>query len=270
VQVWYGPKPGDPVKPPERPGSLTGIDLDTIQIGGWWAGVPAKNGPPWLPAGREIWLSSAADPVTGIAWQMATTQAVAGADSQVWLRQRVGGSWTAWRWQSGGLPDAAQTNFTFPVGTSMAGTRWHPHTTVRFWSPVPVMARVELHMMDVTIAANPQGYHTVYVGAQWVGAETRLAFHAMHPYASGHLEFSVYLNAGTTTVAVWTSGTGGSSFTANEPNGMLKVRPIAIADGISRFEEDLPVALPDPPEPTPIGGVPPVEPAPAPAPPVVI
>jgi hypothetical protein len=275
VQVWYGPKPGDPVKPPERPGSLTGIDLDTIQVGGWWVGAPAANGPPWLPAGREIWLSSAADPVTGIAWQLATTQAVAGADSQVWLRQRVGGSWTAWRWQSGGLPDAVSVDFDLPTGVAMSGVKFHSQFTARLSSPVPVWARIELHIKDVTVAVTPTVVHHVRVGVAWGLTEAQVTFNAGQTYASGHTSFVAPLGAGTSSLTLWTSASGGATFTTSaQPQGVIKVAPIAIQVGDLRTLNDIFVPIPDPPEPTPIGGVPPIEPppepAPAPASPVVI
>jgi hypothetical protein len=248
------------VKPPERPGSLTGIDLDTIQVGGWWVGAPAANGPPWLPKGREIWLSSAADPVTGIAWQMATTQAVAGAESQVWLRQRVGGSWTAWRWQSGGLPEPVSVDFTLPIGTAMGGHKWHPSATARIWSPVPIRARITFHVAYASVASNAQGNHTIYVGAHWGFPDAFLSFMANKPHDAGHTTFSMTFAAGTTSLTVWTNGTGGSSFTGSEPQGALRILPIAVLSDVAGQLETEHVPLPDSPEIVPHNGIPPLDP----------
>jgi hypothetical protein len=264
VQVWYGPKPGDPVKPPERPGSLTGIDLDTIQVGGWWVGAPAANGPPWLPKGREIWLSSAADPVTGVAWQLATTQAVAGAESQVWLRQRVGGSWTAWRWQSGGLPAHKYATFSLNLGPIGTGVNWTRGVDVPYYTPVPLHLNVRFHVSDVSLH-HPTHISMIYVGLIQGGPSHTLGFSTQKGYDFGHTSFRWTIAAGTYRFRMWISaGTvGGLSFVAREPEVAISIEPVAIAspDDMSLLTDDW-VPPPDapplyhqgqwPPEPPPV------------------
>jgi hypothetical protein len=231
VQVWYGPKPGDPVKPPERPGSLTGLDLDTIQVGGWWVGAPGANGPPWLPKGREIWLSSAADPVTGVAWQMATTQAVAGAESQVWLRQRVGGSWTAWRWQSGGLPAHKYVALQLNLGPIAAGTNWTSTGNIPYYTPVPLHVNVSFHMSDVSLH-HPTAVAFIYAGLIQGGPANTLGFSTQKGYDFGHTSFGWVIPAGTYRFRMWITSpaAGGVSFVGRNPEVAIGIDPVAIAN----------------------------------------
>jgi hypothetical protein len=262
VKVVWGPKPGDPVKPPERPGDLTGIDLDTINVGGWWVGVPGANGPPWLPAGRVVWLSSAADPVTGLAWQLATTQAVAGSESQVWLRQRVGGSWTAWRWQSGGLPRYTYVEFGLS-GTIPTGMSWPSAGQLVFTTPVPVVCEIRLHAIDVSLS-HPTAIAMVSMGVDYGGPSSTLTFSTQKGYDTGHTVFRRTVPAGTTRFRLWVSAPPGVSYVGRDPQVAYGVDPVRVADleDVAEMLRDV-VPLWEPPEPH-HGQWPPQPPAPAP------
>jgi hypothetical protein len=265
VQVWYGPKPEDPVKPPERPGSLTGIDLDTIQVGGWWVGAPGANGPPWLPAGREIWLSSAADPVTGVAWQLATTQAAGAADPQVWMRQRVGGSWTAWRWQSGGLPAYKSATFELNLGPIGAGVNWPSVGNIAYYTPVPVRLNVRLHVAHVSL------HHATMIGVVHVGiiggaAAGTLSFSTQKGFDAGHTVARHTIPAGTSRISMWINAPSGMSFVGRPPEVSIGIEPVGIAhpDEMALLSEDPWVPPPDAPPLYHQGQWPPEPPAPAP------
>jgi hypothetical protein len=264
VQVWYGPKPGDPVKPPERPGDLTGLDLDTIQVGGWWVGVPGRNGPPWLPQGREVWLSSQGDPVTGLAWQQATTQAIAGAESQVWLRQRVGGSWSPWRWQSGGLPaGVGGQEWSLPTDRVVTGTPWIPGMTVTLSTPVPLECVCFFRVGDATVEFAGVN-HTILIGVDDGDVSSILSFNSAKPFDYQHTVFRQRIPAGTYTWRLWW-GSGGGRFTGNTPIARLSVRPLKILDveeaaTITRSLVPFPT-IPDGPGPQGAAPAPPVDPA---------
>jgi hypothetical protein len=201
--------------------------------------------------------------VTGIAWQLATTQSVPGADAQVWLRQRVAGSWTSWRWQSGGLPRYAYTEFSLS-GAIPNGLSWPASGQLVYWTPVPVVCEIRLHAINVSLS-HPTAVAMVMMGVDYGGPST-LSFSTQKGYDSGHTTFRRTIPAGTTRFRVWLSAPQGVSFVGRDPEVAFGVQPIRLADPEELAEmSGVDVPPPDAPEPH-HGQWPPQPPAPAPPP----
>jgi hypothetical protein len=186
--------------------------------------------------------------VTGVAWQLATTQAVAGAESQVWLRQRVGGSWTAWRWQSGGLPEYKWATFDLNLGAIGAGVNWPSIGNIAYYTPVPLVVHVRLHVSEVSLY-HPTMVSMVYMGMVGDGPAGMLSFSTQKGYDAGHAMFRHAIPAGTSRIRMWINAPSGMSFVGRSPQVAIGIEPVAIAtaDDLTLLGDGQWRGIPDPP-----------------------
>jgi hypothetical protein len=193
---------------------------------------------------------------------LATTQAVAGAESQVWLRQRVGGSWTAWRWQSGGLPADKFVTFTMNLGAIGAGLNWTSAGDVPFYTSVPLIVEVRFNVNDVSLH-HASATAFIYIGMVQGGPSCTLSFSSQKGNDSDHTTFRMTIPAGTFRFRMWITAPAGVSFVYREPEVSIAIQPVAIAnaDDMTRMSDGQWVAIPEapplhhgqwPPEPPPV------------------